>query len=100
MYQAANWIYAGQQKPQLVYRRETWAQSKWITQRVFNKYGDARRDGSWQCQYRTPKHKYIWIEGTPLERRRLYRDLKLDPLPYPKRMNAEKESDSLAVHVK
>jgi len=82
VYQATNAIYTGETSRRHYYidrdgKRRGTKQTNYVTMR------DAERRG-WTVHHEPPKHRYVYILGTPAQRRERRKLLKLPSLPYPK----------------
>lgn len=87
VYQACNWLYLGQFESRPTYLEP--GSRRPIDERILRRdhgltRAEARARG-WQEVVSGRKHRYVHLEGSKTERRRLLAELAHPPLPYPRR---------------
>ena len=82
VYQATNAIYTGEGKARDYYV-DTQGRRRSTKQGQYLRHADAIAAG-WTIGYEPPKHRYVYILGTPAQRRERRKLLKLPSLQYPK----------------
>lgn len=83
IYQATNAIYAGTTGRAKFYR-DPEGRLRHPRQSGVNITADMAVERGWTPEMRDAKHRYLWVLGSPAERRTLRRQVLLPSLPYPK----------------
>ena len=94
VYQACNWLYigagigraqnTGQPRTVIVDPSGRGYSERWMRHRGLTA-ADIRTRTGWRIEQRPPKHKYVWLQGSRRERRRMLEALRYPVLDYPKR---------------
>ena len=91
IYQACNWIYIGQgvgRSPGRMREYFVDLNGKVISSRTLRHRSMTKREAmglGWKVLLQSPKHKYVWFEGSVKERKTLRASLRYPAKPYPKR---------------
>jgi hypothetical protein len=83
IYQALNAIYYGTSGKATFYR-DTDGRLRHPRQNGINITNERAREMQWVAEKREAKHRYLFLLGTALQKKRLKRTLKINQLPYPK----------------
>lgn len=83
IYQATNAIYSGK-TGRARFWRDTEGRLRHPRQSGHNVTPDEAADRGWVAEMREAKHRYLYLVGTPAERRRSRKEILFEQLPYPK----------------
>jgi hypothetical protein len=92
VYQACNWIYIGRgvgRTPGRLREYYVTPEGKVVSCRTLRHRGLRKAEAlamGWQLRYQSPKHKYVWFEGSRVEKEELRATLRYPPQLYPKRV--------------